>query len=132
LWWDPASGNPPLWAALAIAVYRSNVLTILYPAIPGLSVMMFGWAFGRYLFFARMESGHSPVGFLIGSGAALVVVFLIVRAGNGYGNMLLLREDNTWVQWLHVSKYPPSFSFITLELGLMCLVLAAFMALETR
>ncbi|MGH8657474.1 MAG: hypothetical protein ACREV4_03035 [Gammaproteobacteria bacterium] len=39
-WWDPASGNPPIWAAFTIAVLRSNVLTILYPAIPWLSIMM--------------------------------------------------------------------------------------------
>lgn len=69
-----------------------------------------------------MESGHSRVGFLIGSGAALLAVSFVVRVWNGYGNMRLLREDNIWVQWLHVSKYPPSLSFITLELGLMCLV----------
>lgn len=131
-WWNPASGNPPVWAAFTIAVFRSDVLTVLYPAIPWLSVMMLGWAFGRYLVSAQMEPRHSPVGFLFGSGAALLVVSLIVRASNGYGNMLLLREDNTWVRWLHVSKYPPSLSFITLELGLMCLSLAAFMWLEKR
>lgn len=131
-WWNPASGNPPMWAALTIAVFRSDALTILYPAIPWLPVMMLGWAFSRYLLSAQMESGHSPIRFLSGSGAALLAVFFIVRAGNGYGNMLLLWEDNTWVQWLHVSKYPPSLSFITLELGLMCLFLAAFMALEKR
>jgi uncharacterized membrane protein len=131
-WWDPASGNPPMWAAFTIAVFRNNVLTILYPAIPWLSVMMLGWAFGRYLVSVPMESGHSPVRFLSGSGAVLLAVFFIVRAWNGYGNMLLLREDTTWIQWLHVSKYPPSLSFITLELGLMCLFLAAFMALEKR
>ncbi|MGH8647093.1 MAG: hypothetical protein ACREX4_22615 [Gammaproteobacteria bacterium] len=121
-----------MWAAFTIAVFRSHVLTILYPVIPWLSVMMLGWTFGRYLVSAHVESGHSPVGFLTGSGTVLLVVSFIVRGWNGYGNMRLLREDNTWVQWLHVSKYPPSLSFITLELGLMCLVLAAFMALEKR
>jgi uncharacterized membrane protein len=38
--------------------------------------------------------------------------------------MRLLREDGTLVQWLHVSKYPPSLTFVALELGIMALVLA--------
>jgi hypothetical protein len=41
-----------------------------------------------------------------------------------YGNLHLLRDDQSLVQWLHVSKYPPSFSFYALELGLMALLLS--------
>jgi peptidoglycan/LPS O-acetylase OafA/YrhL len=33
-------------------------------------------------------------------------------------------------QWLHVSKYPPSLSYTSLELGLMCLILSVMMKLE--
>jgi uncharacterized membrane protein len=39
--------------------------------------------------------------------------------------MGLPREDGTLVQWLHVSKYPPSISFDALELGIASLMLAA-------
>ena len=46
--------------------------------------------------------------------------------------MLLVREDGSLVQWLHVSKYPPSLSYIALELGLMCLCLAALFQLSAR
>jgi uncharacterized membrane protein len=34
------------------------------------------------------------------------------------------RYDHSVVQWLHVSKYPPSLTFAALELGLMFLILA--------
>ena len=55
-----------------------------------------------------------------------------MRGVNGYGNLGLLREGGSLVQWLHVSKYPPSLSFVALELGLMALALAALLALERR
>ena len=38
--------------------------------------------------------------------------------------MLLYRYDNSIIQWLHVSKYPPSLTFSALELGLMFLILS--------
>ena len=51
---------------------------------------------------------------------------LLVRGANGYGNMVLYREGGSVLQWLHVSKYPPSLSYVSLELGIMALCLAAF------
>ena len=57
-------------------------------------------------------------------GRRRVAVFAVVRAANGYGNMLLYREDHSFVQWLHVSKYPPSITYTALELGIMALIMA--------
>jgi uncharacterized membrane protein len=62
-------------------------------------------------------------------GAILLALFVIVRGLNRYGNMLLYRDDLSVLQWLHVSKYPPSLSFACLTLGLMCLGLAFFFRL---
>ena len=36
------------------------------------------------------------------------------------------------MQWLFVSKYPPSLSFMSLELGVMFLCLAFLMVIETN
>ena len=57
-----------------------------------------------------------------------LVVFVIVRGLNGYGNMILYRDDGSLLQWLHVSKYPPSLSFAALELAIMFLFLALLFA----
>ena len=46
--------------------------------------------------------------------------------------MGLPREGSTLVQWLHVSKYPPSLSYDALELGLMALLLAGFWLVAQR
>ena len=63
---------------------------------------------------------------LVISGMAALGLFVLFRAWNGYGNMLLLREDWSLVQWLYVNKYPPSLTFALLELGLMAVILAGF------
>jgi uncharacterized membrane protein len=52
----------------------------------------------------------------------------MVRGFNQYGNMLLYRYGNSPLQWLHVSKYPPSLTFSALELGLMFLIMALLFA----
>ena len=96
--------------------------------------MVLGWVFGQYL--ARYRSGAqvllSPVRLLCGTGLILLGLFAFVRGTNDYGNMFLLRQDGSLVQWLFVSKYPPSLSFMSLELGLMLLGLALFMVVENK
>jgi uncharacterized membrane protein len=50
---------------------------------------------------------------------------------NGYGN-LLRRWGNTVIDWLYVSKYPPSLAFLLWTLGWMCIFLALGLALQDR
>jgi uncharacterized membrane protein len=130
LLWDPPGNSSPL-AALAMANYATDVLLIKYPLLPWLAMMVLGWVFGRYMNeHAAGKRTLSPQAVLWIAGAAALVVFALVRANAGYGDMFLPRSDDTWQQWLHVSKYPPSLTYATLELGLMCVILAALMALE--
>jgi hypothetical protein len=96
-------------------------------------MMSLGWVFGRYLnsFIAgKARSDLVPV--LLAWGAAGIVVFILYRYFNAYGNMQLLREGAGWIQWLHVSKYPPSLTFSALELGLTAWLLAVMIMLERR
>lgn len=103
-------------------------LIIGYPLLPWLSLMILGWVLGRLLAEGR-PLRPLPVA---ATGAALLGLFGLLRGLNGYGNFRLLRDDTSLVQWLHVSKYPPSVTFITLELGLSALGLALFLALGRR
>ena len=100
---------------------------VWYPLLPWLAMMVLGWAFGRHL-----AGGGRPERALCIGGLAALAVFAVVRGIDGYGNLLLHRDDGSLVQWLHVAKYPPSLSFTALELGLMALVLAALFRLERR
>ncbi len=129
VWHPPGSASP--FAAFTIATYGSEKMIIKYPVLPWLAMMMLGWAFGRQMNrYADGKSRVSPKTVLVIAGVAGLVVFGVVRDLNSYGNMSLLRADNSWQQWLHVSKYPPSLTFTALELGLLCLCLATLMAIE--
>lgn len=133
--WDPSAptdaGSPA--TALLVGLWKGEAGTILYPALPWLAIMTLGWVLGEHM--ARWHAGRarwSPARVLALAGAAGLVVFAIVRGLNGYGNMLLLREGDSLVQWLHVSKYPPSLAFVGLEVGLVMLLLAGLLRLEEK
>ncbi|HEY8378958.1 MAG TPA: hypothetical protein VIK91_20845 [Nannocystis sp.] len=133
--WDPLtppdSGSP--FTALAVGHWRGDIGTILYPALPWLAIMTLGWVLGEHM--ARWHEGRArvrPARVFALTGIAGLLVFTLVRALNGYGNMLLYRADDSLVQWLHVSKYPPSLAFVGLQLGLVLLLLAALVRIEPR
>lgn len=119
-------------------------LWVQYPFVPWLGMMILGWLFGRFLLqrmtavvpaasaptdAAAADATRSPMSterLLAVTGMLALGLFVLFRAWNGYGNMLLLREDFSLVQWLFVNKYPPSLTFALLELGLMAMILAGF------
>ena len=128
--WDPPGPASPA-AALLVATYGSDALAIKYPLIPWLSMMVLGWTLGRHMLeFAAGKARMSPQAVLWVAGSLMLAVFVAVRASQGYGDMFLPRTDDTWQQWLHVSKYPPSLTYASLELGLLCLGLALLMTIE--
>ncbi|MFC1765625.1 DUF1624 domain-containing protein [Planctomycetota bacterium] len=130
--WDPTAGNPSIPTALTMAFYYQPFFRISYPLFPWLAFMCLGWAFGRYLTNYKVEEAKQipPVAVLLLAGLFCMAVFVIVRTLNGYGNMFLLREDSSWIQFLLVSKYPPSLSYAAQQLGLFCLCLAALIGIE--
>jgi uncharacterized membrane protein len=130
--WNPPS-NPSVLGAFLVAPYGTDGLSIKYPLFPWLSVMVLGWVLGRHLI--RHAAGLSAVSgkqVLWFSGVAALVVFAVARGLNGYGNMFVTRSDSTWQQWLHVSKYPPSMTYLALELGILFLCLALLRTIEMK
>jgi uncharacterized membrane protein len=120
--------------ALLLAPGRAGLAGIAYPSLAWLAMMMLGWAFGAHLIALRRRGApaSSAAPLCAAAGVAALALFAVVRAANGYGNMAVLRDDGSLVQWLHVSKYPPSLAFSALELGLMALLLAGLLLLEAR
>ena len=103
----------------------------LYPIIPWIGVMSMGWASGNYLEGKNGEDIMKLRNPLILTGVFSLFLFFIVRFFNGYGN-LIPRMGNTLVNWLYVSKYPPSVAFLPWTLGGMCLMLGVGIILEER
>jgi len=123
-------GSLPLPLALLLSGGLFGKLIIGYPLLPWLAIMMLGWVFGRQLL--REEPAPRPGRWLWTGGLLSLAIFALVRGINGYGNLLLLRDNQSMVQWLHVSKYPPSLSFYALELGLMALMLTLLFLWQER
>jgi uncharacterized membrane protein len=128
--WNPPGSSSPL-AALFVANYAGTSLLIHYPFIPWLAIMMLGWVFGRHIVeFNAGKTNIKPMKILLIAGVLSLILFVVVRYFQGYGDMFLHRADNSWQQWLHVSKYPPSLTYYSLELGLLALSLALLMWIE--
>jgi uncharacterized membrane protein len=118
--------NPGIFAAFLITGGRvGSVAYVLYPLLPWLGYMVLGWGIGRL---PAGGQAAAPVPLFTRLGIFSLMVFALVRGLNHYGNMLLYRDDASVLQWLHVSKYPPSLSFAALELGIMFLGLAILFA----
>jgi len=103
----------------------------LYPIIPWIGVISIGWAFGNFLEPKTQEDIRKIKNLLLITGAILIISFFAVRYLNGYCN-LLLRRGNTLIDWLYVSKYPPSLAFLLWSLGGMCFLLGAGIFLENK
>jgi len=112
---DPAS---PLVAA-TLTGGRIGAAYILYPFLPWTGFLLVGWALG-----ARLARSGMRARDWLALAAIAAVTFAVVRGVNGYGNAHLLRRDGAWIEWLHVSKYPPSLSYAALELAIAFALLA--------
>ncbi len=105
-----------------------------YPMTHWLAMMLLGWAFGRYLL-AQPANDHGrqeTEKLLLLCGCSALLLWSFLRSQNGYGNMGLLRDDASVVQFLHMSKYPPALVYSLMELGLMALGLVFCLRTERR
>jgi uncharacterized membrane protein len=125
LWAGGGQRPGPISALLVTGLGTVKGVFVLYPLLPWLAYVIFGWVAGKFML---RHDGLNPVRFYSIAGIVSLVVFFITRGFNEYGNMRLFHYDNSILQWLHVSKYPPSLSFAALELGLMFLILALLFA----
>jgi len=118
-----ATGPALIVARLLLVPGPAGPFFVGYPLLPWLGIMMMGWGAADL---ARRAPERFRGRLLVAGGIGLVV-FVVVRGLNGWGNLGLLRVDGSLVQWLHTSKYPPSVSYLSLELAMCWLLLAAFM-----
>lgn len=92
-----------------------------YPIFAWLEVAVFGLAYGRLL-------AHDPEptyrrGAFLGAGFLLLFVF--VRAANGFGN-IRPRPGASWIDFLNLVKYPPSIAFSLSTVGVNLILLWLF------
>ena len=116
-----------LWRILHV---QSNVnilgqdVFILYPLIPWVGVMMAGYGFGKlYTLDAVIRKKY-----LLAIGSAAILLFVLIRSFNFYGDPSLWRDQGSWVRtvlsFINVSKYPPSLDYLLITLGPVIILLA--------
>lgn len=105
----------------------NNGLTIyiLYPLLPWIGTMALGYCFGA-LYTSYNTTQRKQMLFYLGSGA--VVLFVILRFINGYGDASQWSTQSspvfTLLSFLNTSKYPPSLLYLLMTIGPAILFLA--------
>jgi len=128
--------NDPAWGHYLRRIIAEPGFTrppyfALYPVIPWIGVLGLGWVFGTYLNNydkGRLSELTLPIA---GIGLTSIGMSIVVRFMNGYGNLVSRWSDNI-LDWLYISKYPPSIVFLLWGLGGMCLFFVAGILLQER
>jgi uncharacterized membrane protein len=109
-----------------IPIDDSHNILALYAILPWTGVMCVGYGIGHW--FEKDFSPEKRKKILFGTGLGLIVLFIVLRALNLYGN------PTRWVKgegfmynlftFLNTSKYPPSLQYLGMTIGPGCIALA--------
>jgi len=99
-------------------------IIIVYPILTWVGVMASGFGLSAIFSWEPKKRQH----FLFQLGGGLLVLFLILRWSNFYGDPHPWRTGETWgrtfISFLNVEKYPPSLLYLSVTLGLALPLLA--------
>lgn len=97
-----------------------------YPILPWLGIMILGYSFGM-LYKKEMDAVKRKK-YLLLMGSAAIVLFLLLRVINNYGDMEPWSSQSSFsltvCSFLNVTKYPPSLMYTLMTLGPALIVLA--------
>lgn len=101
-------------------IWESHFFLIVYAFLPWTGVMLLGYCFGKLY-----QSGVDPVWrrkMLLRIGTGLVLIFIIVRFTNLYGDPVPWTTQPrgavyTFFSFLNLNKYPPSLLFLCMTIG---------------
>jgi len=123
------AGAPPwLWAFVheraTVEPLPGRKVFFSYPVLPWFGVMALGYGFG-----AVVEAGRAArVAWTRRIGLALMLLFVVVRGLNGYGDPLPWSVQPTVLftamSFLNCEKYPPSLAYLLMTLGPALLLLS--------
>jgi uncharacterized membrane protein len=105
---------------------QTGIFQSFYPILPWLGLVLFGFVFGKWLLRDRSRAYRWAVIL----GGLLSIAFLILRTIGGFGN-LHASEKSSLISFLNITKYPPSLTFIFLNLGLCLIFIGVFSRLNS-
>jgi uncharacterized membrane protein len=105
---------------------NGTLMVVAYPVIPWLGVMASGYGFGSVLLLPH----HRRRKAIFALGLITTLLFVAVRALNGYGNPRPWAPQSTWAMtvasFLNCEKYPPSLLYVLMTIGPALMLLAWF------
>jgi uncharacterized membrane protein len=106
--------------------WHGEMLLVGYPVIPWIGVMPLGYLMGEW--YAAGYNAEKRKKNLLMLGTAAIVVFILLRFSNLYGDPEKWTTQKnpfyTLLSFINVNKYPPSLLYILITLGPSLLVLA--------
>ena len=125
---DPArfSAGAGLWNVLhqpGLVPLPAVPTIVAYPLVPWIAVMALGFCLGPIY----LQDSSRRQRFLLRSGAAATIGFVLLRAVNHYGDPVPWTGQPatvyTVLSFLNTTKYPPSLAFLLMTLGPVLLAL---------
>jgi uncharacterized membrane protein len=117
----------PLWDILhqqAVFPFHGVLLFVAYPLVPWIAVMAAGFCWGPVLVWDSPRRQK----FLVRTGIALSIAFILLRAWNHYGDPAPWSPQDSalfaFLSFLNTTKYPPSLLFLLMTLGPALIALA--------
>ena len=106
--------------------FGHSTFNVIYPVLPWIGIMALGYCLGS------LYATNYPVArrrrTLYYSGSAALLLFVILRSGNFYGDALHWEPQRnltfTLLSFVNVTKYPPSLLYILMTLGPALIFLA--------
>lgn len=121
------TGNLPLALLhnIPFFIIEPAAIVVAYTIVPWVGVMLLGYAMGTWF----QDEPPQREARLLRTGIFALVVFIVLRWINSYGDPSpwSIQERGsiyTVLSFLNVSKYPPSLLFLSVTLGVACLLLA--------
>jgi uncharacterized membrane protein len=126
----PGTGILPFtWAVLhepRLFTLGNFSISVHYPLLPWIGIMAIGYWFGS--FYNRNYDQEKRKKILISVGVGAIVLFIILRSGNFYGDAAHWSVQKnalfSFLSFLNVTKYPPSLLYILITLGPALIFLA--------
>jgi uncharacterized membrane protein len=118
--------NTPLGLILGFSG-GTQTFWVNYPILAWLEFVTFGMVFGHW--FRDDPELASRRAFY--TGVSLLVAFVPIRALDGFGNIRSM-QGTPWIDFLNVVKYPPSWTFTFITMGLNLILLSIFQRGEQR
>ncbi len=112
----------------------NHLVAIMYPFVPWLGLMLLGYCTG--IFFSPGFSAIRRRKILAGTGAALLIFFIVVRFINLYGDPFPWTVQRnafyTFLSFIKVHKYPPSLMYMCVTIGVALIFLSLIESVQNK